>query len=224
MLCALALYGSASRGDGNANSDIDLLGITEQGRIECKRKSFYVLSVYPWTILREMAQAGDLFAYHIVLEGKEIYDPTGRLTELKKLFRLKSDYRNHMAYALRLGQHILDIYGAGATGAAMVKSVYYCVRSTLIADLVFHPELDYSLKWLLSHSILDENARSALANGKYLGNISEPLVEAFRNFIIVYSQRLGEYQIQYDPSEESVINRKIREIAHNETVTPYVRG
>jgi predicted nucleotidyltransferase len=143
---ATLLFGSVARSDNAEGSDTDLLMVNlddETRHISVGHASVFL---YPWIRLKLDAEEGDLFACHLALEAKAIFDPEGYLPKLKESFRFKSNYQSEIARATELGW-FLARFGEGLNPALQAKRILWCVRTILIArsaelrDPVFAPGL-----------------------------------------------------------------------------------
>jgi predicted nucleotidyltransferase len=143
---ATLLFGSVARSDNAEGSDTDLLMVNlddETRHISVGHASVFL---YPWLRLKLDAEEGDLFACHLALEAKAIFDPEGYLPKLKESFRFKSNYQSEIARATELGW-FLARFGEGLNPALQAKRILWCVRTILIArsaelhDPVFAPRL-----------------------------------------------------------------------------------
>ena len=153
---AILLFGSLARGDHSDGSDTDLLAIASDDRslhVSVGRLSMFV---YPWPRLESDAEAGDLFACHLVHEAKVIFDPDDYLSKLKSAFRFRSDYRTEIGCATDLGW-FLARFGDRLNSALLVKRTLWCVRTILIARSAERREPVFAPR------ILAEQTRSASA-------------------------------------------------------------
>lgn len=93
MIISLLLYGSRARGDHREDSDVDLLGVVESGKIRREVSQAGVsLYRYPLSLLRSNAERGDLFVLHLTREGKVLDDTSGIFKDLKKRFIFSESY------------------------------------------------------------------------------------------------------------------------------------
>ena len=143
---ATLLFGSVARSDNAEGSDTDLLMVNlddETRHISVGHASIFM---YPWLRLKLDAEEGDLFACHLALEAKAIFDPEGYLPKLKESFRFKSNYQSEIARATELGW-FLARFGEDLNPALQAKRILWCVRTILIArsaelrDPIFAPGL-----------------------------------------------------------------------------------
>jgi predicted nucleotidyltransferase len=94
VLLGLILYGSRARGDFRLRSDVDIMGLSEDGRIYIDKSRRGVnLHVYTYKYMTNKAETGDLFALHIVSEGKILHDTFGLIERLTDSFVYKKSYR-----------------------------------------------------------------------------------------------------------------------------------
>jgi hypothetical protein len=98
------LFGSHARGDFDPHSDVDILFV---GSIECtdyveiflEKKFGYPLNkcdicFYTWQGIDKLISSGSLFGWHLLLEGRPLFDKSGLLRErLSTIPR----YANHIA-------------------------------------------------------------------------------------------------------------------------------
>lgn len=88
----IILFGSYSRGDYNIESDIDILEITKD---EHKPYSINNINYSTYTLnqLRKMANSGNLFVLHIILEGKVLKGDPKIIEFLKIEFNKPTTYQ-----------------------------------------------------------------------------------------------------------------------------------
>ena len=100
MLVSLVLYGSRARGDHRQKSDVDLLGVIEEGPIH-KELSAGGTSLYhyPHKLLLKNSSLGDLFVLHIVSEGIVLHDSLGAFKSVQDAFVFKENYSKEICDA-----------------------------------------------------------------------------------------------------------------------------
>ncbi|MCQ2005259.1 nucleotidyltransferase domain-containing protein [Rhizobium sp. NRK18] len=96
----ISLFGSGARNDNDAKSDLDILVIVENGTgktepdpvrefVKAEFGKEPSLSWYGLRKIRALFESGDLFAWHLCLEGKTLAGMS-----LQKLFGTPADYRS----------------------------------------------------------------------------------------------------------------------------------
>ena len=103
MIQAIILYGSRARNDGEPSSDVDLLGVAEDGRIQ---KPYDVdglsFHVYPLQWMLENSVQGSLFLLHVASEAKAVFDPENTLELIRKSFEYKATYNTDIETGARI--------------------------------------------------------------------------------------------------------------------------
>jgi predicted nucleotidyltransferase len=100
MLVSLILYGSRARGDHRQKSDVDLLGVIEEGAIRTEFSAGGTsLYRYPSKLLMENSRKGDLFVLHLITEGIVIHDSFNVFKNVKECFQFKDSYSDEIATA-----------------------------------------------------------------------------------------------------------------------------
>lgn len=129
----LVLFGSQARGDADGASDTDLLLATEEPGIRHVSEGKLSLSFYGLANLRERAAHGDLFVCHVVSEGRLLAGDAEQFDELRRAFRLRSDYGDEVAKASDLGRFLIR-HGAGLRNDQLVnRRLAWVARTILIA-------------------------------------------------------------------------------------------
>lgn len=133
MAIAMMLFGSAARGDTSSTSDTDLLLVTESGGPTGIKKDGAEIQILSAEKLFAMAKNGDLFAIHLALEGKIIFDSCNVFSRFKEKLQIKKDYKKERSAASDLGW-FLSKYGGNFANVALVnKRIAWCVRTILIS-------------------------------------------------------------------------------------------
>lgn len=132
-ILALALYGSRARGDNHGSSDVDLLLVTDDERPGHSQKGSISMSSYSLRALNERASEGDLFLYHLVFEGRPLYDPDNHFSGLRSAFRLKRSYATEIQKAVDLGWFIVGFGNSIPNRPLLSRRITWVVRTILIA-------------------------------------------------------------------------------------------
>lgn len=119
FLDCVALFGSVPRGDYDAQSDQDVLIVSDvhKARLDDQFvKAGYSPSVYSWRQLEDLARDGSLFIQHLKQESQILIDKRGQLQALLDDYRPKSDYSTRLAD----NKNLFEITnGVPTTNAAM---------------------------------------------------------------------------------------------------------
>lgn len=104
---ALAVFGSAARGDNDIFSDQDLLIVSENEKDLRKMKALYEsagwsCTAYSWKRLQKAADQGSLFVQHLKQEAMILHDPYDRLSHLLALYSPKTSYKSETEGAASL--------------------------------------------------------------------------------------------------------------------------
>jgi len=144
-LIAVVLFGSVARGDDDAASDIDVLAIVESrtGRVDNDLVRQYLperlrsrqpdISWYGSDRYREMSKAGQLFSWHVFLDGEVLYDPVGYVRELGQ----PAPYRNMIEDIdafISIAEGVVPQIEASEFNAIYEMGVLYvCVRNVAMS-------------------------------------------------------------------------------------------
>jgi len=150
------LFGSHARGDVDDRSDLDVLAVVENhsGRVPLSdvvrtlpvslRKKTPTVAWYGRARLDEMFRAGELFTWHIFLEGRRLYGP-----EISSIFSRPAIYTNSVrditsfVKLMNATGHQLEASEANAVYECGVT--YVCVRNIAMAlSWLAMPRPDFS--------------------------------------------------------------------------------
>ena len=181
---ALALFGSAARGDYDFFSDRDLLIVSDDAKTLRELKSKYdsagwSCTAYSWRRLQDAADQGSLFVQHLKQEAILLSDASHRLAHLMDTFSAKASYKRESDQVAsligNLVQH-LPLCSAGPMWALDILSVGF--RSLAVTNLANNGIYAFS--------------NSGLADGlSRIGNVDEEeanQLKALRRYKSLYRQ------------------------------------
>ena len=181
---ALALFGSAARGDNDFFSDRDLLIVSDDAKTLRELKSKYdsvgwSCTAYSWSRLQDAADQGSLFVQHLKQEAVLLSDTSHRLAHLLDTFSAKASYKREAdEVASLIGNLVqyLPVCNEGPMWALDVLSVGF--RSLAVTNLASNGIYAFS--------------NSGLSDGlSYIGNIGEEeanQLKALRRYKSLYRQ------------------------------------
>ena len=156
MLLSLVLYGSRARGDHRPKSDVDLLGVVEEGafkkEIAAGGTSLYH---YPALTMLNKSKEGDLFILHLVQEGKVLHDTFGVFRTIKNSFVFKSSYSELIEQASAIIHFFLTREKLLVQKDAR-KRLIWAIRTILIARCAEEQRACFSSAALASFSKISD--------------------------------------------------------------------
>ncbi|MET3077458.1 nucleotidyltransferase domain-containing protein [Pantoea leporis] len=132
LLC-LALYGSCARGDQTEGSDVDLFAIHDQDEYRMTINGNVNTALYPEKKALQMMHSGNLFALHLKMESKAIFNE-GKLISIFEEFKFKEDYQYEILMAAKLGRDTLSLSEKIKNNYMFNRKISWCVRTILIAS------------------------------------------------------------------------------------------
>lgn len=139
---AVWLYGSHSRGDSDDFSDMDVLFVSEDGRIVevdgylMEQRKDLSISNYSWSEIGNMAQYGSLFLRHIQLEGRPILEGQLAKGRLEKILSSLGSYQRVSRDLSSFRTVLDDIYMSVNDGEA---SLYF--ELSTLATVIRHTSI-----------------------------------------------------------------------------------
>lgn len=220
-ISAVLLFGSRARGDNSRGSDTDILLVSPPG--EPRHKSIGHLSMffYPWPKLVDDARGGDLFVCHLTREALPVFDPTGRLDELRASFRLRSSYAREIAHASDVGWFI-DRWAAKLNSGNIARRMIWCVRTILMARSAERGEPEFSPARLAAAA--SSAAAADLLASRHQYRVDAVMRHRFRQFLAVEADqpRLPldadpeQYERRFEQSSNAVGLRTLRSLREAE--------
>jgi predicted nucleotidyltransferase len=199
---AQTLFGSRARGDHSDNSDVDLLLVTTDQYTFHSEVAGVSVSSYPLVDLRQKASTGDLFLYHVLFEGRPLYDPDKHLDMLKKAFRLRSDYSLEIRKAVDLGWFLVHHHSSVPKQSIVGRRAAWVVRTIMIAKSAEHGQPVFS-RSALSKAAPSADVESLIA-AKDTTDLDDQTLEKLRSFLSLYDEQATDREV---PTLRWYINR-----------------
>jgi len=195
---AVMLFGSRARGDNTAASDTDLLMMTEDRAAPRHAVVAGIsLSFYAQSDFVRRAEEGDLFVWHVLFEGRPLYDPSNRFEDLRGCFRLRSSYDREIGQGAALAWMLVRFGHRYRSSALAARRATWAVRTILIARSAEQGLPRFAAAELEKLAPLPETTR--LIRLKTEGGLSDGAVEDLRRFLV--AQRLPN-PVPHAPDEE----------------------
>jgi predicted nucleotidyltransferase len=132
-IVCLLLYGSRARGDFDAHSDVDLTAITANDTPEPVRIGRTMTMAYPLDHALRAARSGSLFAFHLVSEGKVLFESKPVFVRIQRAFRFRDDYTPVIKMCSDAGWFLLQHREKAVDARKFNQAVAWCTREMLIA-------------------------------------------------------------------------------------------
>jgi hypothetical protein len=129
----LLLYGSRARGDHDASSDVDVTAITAGETAESVTIGRITTMAHPLDDALRAARSGSLFAFHLVSEGKVLFESPRTFGRIQRAFRFRDDYTPVIKMCSEAGWFLLHHHEKAADARRFNQAVAWCTREMLIA-------------------------------------------------------------------------------------------
>lgn len=177
----LILFGSRARADHSQRSDFDFLGIAHGGPPARITRGPATMSVYPLAHVLERARAGDLFAWHLVSEGRVLFETEPVFERIKASFRLRPDYCREIGLASDVGWTLVHHAGRFDDPGRFNKKMAWCTHTMIVARAAAAREPVFSSAGLARFACSDDVGR--VIDGKRDAEVSDESVERFRQVL-----------------------------------------
>jgi len=131
-MCVL-LYGSRARGDHDASSDVDVTAITAGETAESVTFGRATTMAYPLDDALRAAYSGSLFAFHLVSEGKVLFEYPGVFGRIQRAFQFRDDYSPVITMCSDAGWFLVHHHEKATDAGKFNQAVAWCTREMLIA-------------------------------------------------------------------------------------------
>lgn len=132
ILCLL-LYGSRARGDHDIHSDVDLTAITAGDTAESVTFARTTTTAYPLDDALRAARSGSLFVFHLVSEGKVLFESAPVFGRIRQAFQFRDDYMPVIRMCSDAGWFLLHHREKATDARKFNQAVAWCTREMLIA-------------------------------------------------------------------------------------------
>lgn len=225
-ISALVLYGSCARNDNTEISDVDLFALTSHDDYRMVVQNKANVALYPTPLALNMAYNGDLFIFHVITEGRVLYDSNGDFANLQKCFKLKNSYQKVISNASELGWAILKL-GKKSTNQTLInKRIAWCVRTILIAKAAENRDAVFSSSALKKYwndqeaSNLIENKESSSLRAKSFRDF-EKFLNKWSNIDSLNFDTFKEFQEAFSKSENIIGSKTLYAFENDKAFTEY---
>ena len=129
----LLLYGSRARGDFDAHSDVDLTAITADDTPAPVTIGRTTTMAQPLDDALRAARSGSLFAFHLVSEGKVLFESERVFARIQRAFQFRDDYTPVIRNCSEAGWFLVRNHEKATNTRNFNHAVAWCTREMLIA-------------------------------------------------------------------------------------------
>ncbi len=168
-ISALILYGSCARGDDQPDSDVDILAIHTGNYFKHRVERKINISFYSIQEIKEQVSRNSLFALHLFLEGKVLFESEfGFVERLLSGLNESAPREYEIKLAGEVGQFLLRFWDDIENFKFRNARVAWVARTALIVESIKHGDPSFDEKSLLRHAGTDRYKPliSAKSSGK----------------------------------------------------------
>lgn len=176
-IVGLVLYGSRARGDHDERSDVDLLAVATDGASATVSGHGVTVSRHPLDHLLRRARSGDLFAFHLVSEGKVVYEREPVLARMKRAFCYRADYVREIRAASDVGWFLVHRRHQAVDGLRFNQRMAWCTHTMIVAKAATQRRPVFSADGLAAFAGSDDVA--AVIRSKRSPAVDADVLDAF---------------------------------------------
>lgn len=180
-IAALLLYGSRARGDHDDDSDVDLLAI---GASHHGGRPAGAIPVYPLDHVLRRARSGDLFALHLVAEGRVVFEREPVFVKLQRAFCFRADYGPVIRQASDVGWFLVHHRDEVADEVRFNQRMAWCAHTMIAARAANERRPLFAARALARYAGSD--AVSAVIGAKRDGTVDPTVVGRFREVLAAF--------------------------------------
>jgi hypothetical protein len=231
-LAAEALFGSAARRDSDTFSDLDYLIVGETSAQLGPRKRWltaqgFSVSDYTWRRLERCFNDRTLFALHLTLEARIVFDRANRLRDLFQSFRPKSRYTRDYEDSLQLFCPLECVPDSSIGRAWALDTLAVAFRNSAILSFADEGVYLFSMAAILSElkkrgRITEEQVGTLsllrLAKAKYRADVNEHIGKD----TLANALRAVQSALKLDVSSTEGTLSRLTD-AHSKSISTYAR-
>jgi len=177
----LLLYGSRARGDHDASSDVDVTAITAGETAEQVTIARVTTIAYPLDDALRAARSGSLFAFHLVSEGKVLFESPRVFGRIQRAFQFRDDYTPVIEMCSEAGWFLLHHREKATDARRFNQAVAWCTREMLIARAATERSPVFSADGLAE--FVGCSAVASVIRGKRSAVIDPAILRDFRTIL-----------------------------------------
>ncbi|OBF38918.1 hypothetical protein A5724_08960 [Mycobacterium sp. ACS1612] len=177
----LLLYGSRARGDFDAQSDVDLTAITAGDAPTPVSFGRTTMMAEPLDDALRATRSGSLFAYHLVSEGKVLFESEPVFARIRRAFRFRDDYTPVIRHCSDAGWFLVRHHEKATDASKFNHAVAWCTREMLIAKAATAREPVFSADGLAE--FVGYDAVAPVIRSKRSAVIDPEVVRQFRHIL-----------------------------------------
>lgn len=181
-IVGLVLYGSRARGDHDERSDIDVLALAAEGPPAVVTRECLTVSRYAVEHVLRRARSGDLFAYHLVTEGKVLYERAPVFAAVQRAFRHRSDYWPEITMASDVGWFLLHHHERAVNGLGLNGRMAWCTHTMIVARAAMARQPVFSAAGLASYS--GSAAVASVIRSRRSPTVDPTVLDLFRHVLV----------------------------------------
>jgi hypothetical protein len=183
-IVCLVLYGSHARGDGDERSDVDLLAVADGGAPSTAFGRHLNFSRYPLELVLRRARSGDLFALHLVSEGRVVFEREPVFAMIKRAFCYRSDYARGSRLASDAGWFLLHHRDRAVDEPRFNRWMAWCTRTMIVSRAATARQPVFSADGLAA--LAGSDGVATVIRSKRSAAVDPAVLELFRDVLVEF--------------------------------------